>query len=201
LTNWLFLLFALAGTCQRVLEIKRHDRRIRGRRPHWTALAMIVVHLAIVMAAVVEVFVVDPPLRWPLRVVGGLLFLAGTLLRAWVIRTLSGQWSIDVQRLEGHRLITSGPFAWCRHPNYLAIGLETLGFCLVGQALWTLAVGLPLYAVIVAARTVAEERMLVETFGDDYRDFRRRRHAFLPLGHWGRNVSKVGDGKVGAGKG
>ena len=182
MAKWMFVAFAVACAAQRYLEVRRYDRRIDTRRPHWTAVALIVIHTTILLAAVIELLVVSPVFQPFLFGLGSLLFVLGFLLRRWVIRTLSDQWSIDVEQLENHRLITTGPFAWCRHPNYLAILMEVSGYCLIGHALYTLTFGLPIYAVLLAARIVAEEKSLVNTFGDDYLSYRRRRTALLPVG-------------------
>ncbi|MCO6457482.1 MAG: DUF1295 domain-containing protein [Pirellulaceae bacterium] len=186
LTARVFAAFALACLAQRLIEMLRYDRHLQRRRPHWTARAMLLMHTAIWASAVVEAFVAVPPLRPGWRLFGAVLFLAGFLLRRWVLRTLRHQWSIDLQLVEGHQLIVSGPFDWCRHPNYLAILLEITGFCLLGQALGTLAWGLPAYALIVAARIVAEERMLIGAFGQSYRQYQRSRPMLFPWGGWWR---------------
>jgi methyltransferase len=192
MARWFFLAFAVLVAGQRYLEMRRNDRRLATRSPHWTATALIAIHTAVLAAAVVELFLRRPPFQPILLAIGLILFLAGFALRRWVIHTMAELWSIDVERLEGHRLITDGPFSWCRHPNYLAIVLEIGGYCLIGHALWTLTIGLPLYGLLLAARIVAEERVLIATFGERYVRYRRTRTALLPIGalrHAGKRAS------------
>ena len=55
---------------------------------------------------------------WPFRWL--LLFLLATALRWWVIRTLGAHWNVEVMASAPLGVVTSGPFRWVRHPNYLA---------------------------------------------------------------------------------
>ena len=84
------------------------------------------------------------------------------------VRTLGRQWSLQARVLEGHRLIVEGPYRHVRHPIYAAM----LGLC-VGTGLnltsWgVLAAATVLYLVGTRLRTVSEERLLRETFGEEY---------------------------------
>lgn len=72
---------------------------------------------------------------WPL--LG--LFLVLQVARLWVIRTLGQYWTTRVITITDAPLITSGPYRWFRHPNYLVVALEIpalpLAFGLWGTAL------------------------------------------------------------------
>ena len=79
-----------------------------------------------------------------------------------------------------HRLVTHGPYRWVRHPLYgtglslfLAVGLMAASWFIL---LLTVIVGVLVLAVVIPA----EERNLVEAFGDDYREMRRRTGRLLP---------------------
>src|SRR5688572_12086641 len=50
-----------------------------------------------------------------------LIFLAAQALRYWTIRTLGRRWTTRILVLPGAPLVTSGPFRFLRHPNYLAV--------------------------------------------------------------------------------
>jgi methyltransferase len=49
-------------------------------------------------------------------------------LRWWCIVTLGPQWNTRVVIVPGAGRVTSGPYRWLRHPNYLAVVVE--GVCL-----------------------------------------------------------------------
>ncbi len=80
------------------------------------------------------------------------------------------------------RLCTTGPFRVCRHPIYGAwITLILPGLSLLLDSWIFLAIPVVLYVVMrLLIRT--EEDYLAERFGDEYRAYRRRTPAVLPIG-------------------
>jgi protein-S-isoprenylcysteine O-methyltransferase Ste14 len=109
---------------------------------------------------------------------GAALVLLAVALICWALLVFRS-WRLLPKVEEGHQLCTAGPFGLVRHPIYLA--LDLLG---VGSVMW---VGTPL--VIVGAiflvvggdlRARKEEQLLLQAFGDDYRDYARRVRRLLP---------------------
>jgi protein-S-isoprenylcysteine O-methyltransferase Ste14 len=114
-------------------------------------------------------------LRW----VGFAIGIVTVLFWTWVQVTLDTQWSPQLQLTKGHRLITNGPYARIRHPLYagmcgwfVSLSLLTANWIFVGACVLTFA-GL-MY------RVPKEEQMLIEAFGDEYRDYMKRTGRFLP---------------------
>jgi protein-S-isoprenylcysteine O-methyltransferase Ste14 len=115
----------------------------------------------------------------PNPIVGAAMILSATGLAAWGLFWLPSL-RVSAQLDRGHELATGGPFALIRHPIYAAVNLVALG-----TFLW-----LPSWPVLAASilvvigsdlRARAEERILLEAFGDQYRVFRRGRRRFLPF--------------------
>jgi protein-S-isoprenylcysteine O-methyltransferase Ste14 len=105
----------------------------------------------------------------------GVLFYAAALALLWrAHRDLGSNWSNSVILWEGQRLVTTGIYARLRHPIYTAMWLSyaaraiLLENGLAGTA--DLAVWLPFYL----RRVRREEALLLEAFGDAYRDYARR---------------------------
>jgi len=125
------------------------------------------------------------PLPAIANVPGVLLFMLGAGLQAWtiILLTMPGIMGMpEVTRAVPGRLVTSGPFGVLRHPTYLSHTLM-----LAGLFLWTEAAALGAAAVIDAlvVNTVViplEERELLERFGKEYEEYRRKVPSrFLPL--------------------
>ena len=126
-------------------------------------VAMVALHTALLVGAVVEVWLLDRPflpwLGWPMLVVT-LLCQAG---RYWVIGSLGHQWNTRVIVVPGMPLVRRGPYRWpwLRHPNYWIVAIEGIALPLVHTAWITALVFTVLNAVLLLRfRIPAEERAL-----------------------------------------
>lgn len=165
-----FFLVVAATAAERLAELVvsvRHARWALGRggveRGQGHFPAMVALHTGLLVACVVEVQVADRPflpwLGWPALVA----VLAAQGLRWWCVATLRRQWNTRVIVVPGLPLVTSGPYRWLRHPNYLAVVVEGLALPLVHTAWLTALVFSALNAVLLLRfRIPAEERTLAE---------------------------------------
>ena len=97
---------------------------------------------------------------------------------------LGTNWSITLEVREQHRLVTQGVYRRIRHPMYLALALYCIGQALVILNWVAGPSNLIAFAILCALRVRAEERMMVEEFGDEY------------AAYWhGRSVSFLASGK------
>jgi protein-S-isoprenylcysteine O-methyltransferase Ste14 len=120
------------------------------------------------------------PLR-PLQVWLGVVTVA--LYLALFYRThkdLGRFWSVTLEIREKHTLITQGVYRWLRHPMYAAFWL-----CGLAQALllpnWIAGMaGLVGFGILFFFRIENEERMMIETFGDEYRQYMARTNRVIP---------------------
>jgi methyltransferase len=108
------------------------------------------------------VWLLDRPflswLGWPMLV----LLVAAHALRWWCIRALGPQWTTRVIVVPGTGLVTSGPYRYLRHPNYVAVVLEGIALPLVHTAWLTALAFTVLNAALLAGRIRVEERALLE---------------------------------------
>jgi protein-S-isoprenylcysteine O-methyltransferase Ste14 len=96
------------------------------------------------------------------------------------VRTLGKQWSYEARVIERHELVTSGPYAWVRHPIYTAMLGKLLASNFAFGALWGLLLAGGLFFVGTLIRIRAEEKLMREAFGAAYADYARRVPAFVP---------------------
>ena len=114
-------------------------------------------------------------IRW----LGVALFAAGGALRIWPVFVLGRRFSGLVAIQPGHALVTSGVYGLIRHPSYLGLLGNSLGWDLAFRS----AVGVLLTALIVPpllARIRAEERLLRTQFGEEYVDYCARTARLIP---------------------
>jgi methyltransferase len=88
------------------------------------------------------------------------LFALLQLGRLWVLTTLGERWTTRIIVLPDAPLVTSGPFRFVNHPNYLVVVLEIAVLPLM-FGLWQIAVLFSLAnAAVLAVRITAENRAL-----------------------------------------
>ncbi len=115
-------------------------------------------------------------LRW----VGSLILIFGNAGYIWSHRTLGRNWSGILEIRQGHTLVTDGPYRYVRHPMYSAILLVGMGVSLL-SANWLVAVTyLGIFSVIILVRIPSEEEMMLEQFGDAYREYKQKTGCLLP---------------------
>jgi protein-S-isoprenylcysteine O-methyltransferase Ste14 len=114
-------------------------------------------------------------IRW----LGVVLFAAGGALRIWPVFVLGHRFSGLVAIQPGHTLVTSGIYSVIRHPSYLGLLVNSLGWALAFRS----GVGVLLTALLIpplVARIRAEERLLRTHFGSEYQDYCRRTSRLVP---------------------
>lgn len=114
--------------------------------------------------------------RW----LGVILFSVGGVLRIWPVFVLGERFSGLVAIQPGHTLVTTGVYSVIRHPSYLGLLVNSLGWALAFRS----GVGVLLTALLIpplVARLHAEERLLRTQFGAEYDAYRARTSRFVPM--------------------
>ncbi len=78
-----------------------------------------------------------------------------------------------------HKLSTSGPYRWVRHPLYTVGSMLFISFGMMADNWFVAALGI-LAFIAMAKRTPQEEANLIEKFGDEYREYMKHTGRFLP---------------------
>ena len=91
---------------------------------------------------------------------GFLLFLLAKTLKWWAIRSLGRSWTFRVIVVPGDAPVKSGPYAWLRHPNYVAVAGELVAVALMSGALVTGPLGTLLFCGLMLKRMSVEDRAL-----------------------------------------
>jgi len=103
---------------------------------------------------------------------------------AWVIweaqRVLGRQFAYQARLIEGHRLITHGPYGWVRNPQYAALFVLGVATAVTWSRWTALPAFLALYAAGTAIRVRCEEKLLREAFGEEFEAYRCRVPALFP---------------------
>lgn len=182
-----FTLLVIAVAAARLVELGVSNRNVRRLTARGAVEAapghypvMVALHTAFLAACPAEVWLLDRPflpwLGWPMLA----LVLGAAGLRLWVIRALDGRWTTRIYCLPDTPPVTSGPFRFLRHPNYLAVIVEIVALPLVHTAWLTSAVFSVANALLLRVRIRAEEAALAQV--SHYRTAFAGRYRLLPGG-------------------
>ena len=114
-------------------------------------------------------------IRW----LGVVLFAAGGALRIGPVFVLGRRFSGLVAIQPGHTLVTNGAYGLIRHPSYLGLLVNALGWGLAFRS----GVGVLLTALLIPpilARIRAEEALLRTHFGGEYDTYCARTSRLIP---------------------
>jgi methyltransferase len=121
--------------------------------------AMQIAYPGLFLAMVVEGLLRGQPSRGVV-IAGVAIFLAAKSLKWWAIRSLGPAWTFRVIVVPGFSLVSSGPYRYLRHPNYLAVVGEFVGVALMTGARITGPIALVIFGYLLAKRIAVEDRAL-----------------------------------------
>lgn len=114
--------------------------------------------------------------RTVLLIVGSLLYFPGLALTLWGRLTMKEMYNVSsnlgAQLYSDHRLVTSGPFRFMRHPMYVGGIMAELGALLLYRT-WT-ALLIAFNVPFLPIRARYEERLLAARFGAEWEEYARK---------------------------
>lgn len=125
---------------------------------------MSALHTAFFVACAAEVFGLHRGFPGALGWAALGIAVAAQALRYWAITTLGLRWNVRIIFVPGEPPVTSGPYRFLRHPNYLAVVAELFAVPLIHGAYLTATVFTLLNAALLTVRIRAEERALGEPY-------------------------------------
>lgn len=111
----------------------------------------------------------------------GVGFMAGAVVVfARAHMDLKANWSPSLEVFKGHTLITNGIYRYIRHPMYASQWLWVIAQMLLLPNYIAGLSGLLVFIPFYFLRVRAEEQMMVETFGDQYRTYMAKTGGVIP---------------------
>jgi protein-S-isoprenylcysteine O-methyltransferase Ste14 len=107
------------------------------------------------------------------------LLVAGMLFAAWARLFLGGNWSSNVVLKQDHTLVLSGPYRIVRHPIYTGLLIALSGTAIAVGELRGF-VGVLLAAIAWKIKSISEETLMVQKFGDQYTRYREQVKGLVP---------------------
>lgn len=105
---------------------------------------------------------------------------AAVWLIASAVRTLGKQWAMRARLVEGHQLITVGPYAHIRNPIYTGMLGLLIATGLATEHWLALIVAAFIFWIGMVIRVRSEEKLLRAEFGEEFEAYARRVPAVIP---------------------
>ena len=111
------------------------------------------------------------PLPTWLRWGGGIIVCLGIILFGWAHQALGQNWTAILALSKGHEMVQNGPYRYIRHPMYSAFFVIGIGFGIL-SANWLIGLTwIGMTVLEVTSRIRLEEALMIEYFGDQYREY------------------------------
>jgi protein-S-isoprenylcysteine O-methyltransferase Ste14 len=116
-----------------------------------------------------------------LSVLAMVLAVASVWFCGAAVRTLGKQWSLAARVLEGHKLVTEGPYSVVRNPIYTGMCGMLLATGLAVSHWIGLSIAIVVFGIGTFIRVRSEEKLLREAFGGEFERYAWRVPAVIPF--------------------
>ena len=93
---------------------------------------------------------------------------------------LKTNWSPTLEIFKGHTLVTNGIYGYIRHPMYASQWIWVVAQILLLQNWIAGPIDLLFFIPFYILRVRAEEKMMLDTFGDQYREYMKKTGGVIP---------------------
>jgi protein-S-isoprenylcysteine O-methyltransferase Ste14 len=115
-----------------------------------------------------------------LNIFADLIAIAGLLICIAARMTLSDNWSMGLDFKKNHKLITTGPYQYMRHPIYTGFLMMFIGTALVIEKIGGI-MGIILLLIGTVIRIRNEEILMIENFPQEYPQYKKKIKALIPF--------------------
>lgn len=138
-------------------------------------IPMLAITLLFSFAIKIPVFKVDY-LNAPFLIIGVIFLVLGVIF--WILSVVRSKITENI--LESN-LITTGIYAYVRHPIYSAFLFVSTGLIFISNNLYLFILPIIFWALLSLVIINTEEKWLIEKFGNEYREYSQRVSRFIPI--------------------
>lgn len=103
----------------------------------------------------------------------------GLSVMFWARFTLGKNWSANIVLKKDHQLVTSGPYAYIRHPIYGGLILMILGVALYINS-FVVSIFFLVFIFGAYYKAKREEKLLIENFKEEYLAYKQKTKMLVP---------------------
>jgi len=111
----------------------------------------------------------------------GAFGVMSVLIVAAALRHLGLQWRIKAVVTDDHQLVTTGPYAWMRHPIFASLLCLLLATVLLLNDVGAAVVAVTVCVLGTEIRIRAEDGLLQRRFGPVFSEYRKHVSAYIPF--------------------
>lgn len=166
-------------------------RKVRYERPVFTVLLFALMMFGLLVTAVDPTGIASrsgraigiqglSALNLALLVIGAAMIISGIVIRIVAMAALGRNFSGALRIRNGHTLVKTGIYRMIRHPAYLGAILLFVGIPVMLSSIFGFLAML-FFVAFLLFRIGLEEKMLIERFGAEYREYMRRTKRLVPF--------------------
>ena len=174
---WTYWVLAAIHTRLKVKK-ESNGQKIMQRSVH---LIFVVIAFIITFFEFTNVFLYNEilPHNLPIEYIGIMILVLSLLFAIWARITLGKNWSGAIQKVEGQRLIHSGPYRYIRNPIYTGIVFGFFGTFVSFGTLGSL-LGFCIILIAYIYKISKEQKFLIIEFEEEYRVYIKESWALIP---------------------
>lgn len=176
--GWFIIRYPYQRRSRRTAKVRRSDRIRETILMSISATGLGVIPAAYVLGGAFRS--ADYPFRPWQAWFGATVFAAALWLFRRAHKDLGRNWSITLEVREQHMLVVHGVYARVRHPMYAAFWLWAIAQALLLPNWAAGLAGIAGFGTLFFLRVPQEERMMIETFGDEYKKYMQETWRVLP---------------------
>jgi len=138
----------------------------------WLTILPLTTYSLIILCAIIDFIQAKGSLNYFLSILGVFFISTGVILRRKTVGALGNQWSAYIKIFPEQKLIKDGPYKIMRHPYLFSVVCELIGFCLLLNSFYSLALVFLIQVPILVLRGYSEEKILYSLFNKEYAEYR-----------------------------
>ncbi len=170
---FLYVLFIIGIALSRLYEVrlsKKHLQMAQSQEnvhsiPEIIYPLMVAFHSCWLLSCLVEVYWLNRPFFSALGIPMLFLWLLAFSGRLWMLWTMKASWNVRIVYNPQQDIVTSGPYRYLRHPNYVIVAIEIFCIPMIHTAYLTALIGTGLNALLIWQRLKTEEAYLASLPG------------------------------------
>jgi protein-S-isoprenylcysteine O-methyltransferase Ste14 len=180
--GWLFVGYVIFVALERTFETfysGKFEKHLQRLEKDWAFQAVALVYTTMAFIMIFEYFLVPRNFDVFLVTLGGILFFIALGLRLWGVKTLGESWQTKILP---RKLITDkGPYKFMRHPIYIGVIIEAIAVSMIPGTYYAFLFAVFVFVPLMIVKAYMEEKDLLKIYGDAYKDYIKKRWAFIPL--------------------